>query len=173
MWELRWGKGNAWCAGILSRVALRWAFLLLPRVFLRVPGLAPAGESLLLARKSNQKALGMRGHAAELTLRRRRAVRATAASQWFHKRKVRHFALLVPVNLATSRDMAREWCAEFDLVFWSGPAKRSGPLVSSHNAKTAPQARREAADSTLVRQGFATTHEGLSWRPKTTDQSKP
>ena len=32
------------------------------------------------------------------------SVRATAASQSFHQRTLRHFALLVPVDLATARD---------------------------------------------------------------------
>ena len=54
-----------------------------------MPGLAPAGESLLLARKSNQKALGMRGHAAELSFEPGGlSVRATAASQRLNKRCV-------------------------------------------------------------------------------------
>ena len=44
---------------------------------------------------------------------------------------------------------------------------------SPHNAKTALQTRREAADSTHVRPGFATKYEGLYWRLSTNNQSKP
>ena len=49
----------------------------------------------------------------------------------------------------------------------------AGTPTKHHNGKTAPQARREAADSIRIRQGFATKHEGLYCRLKTINQSKP
>ena len=39
--------------------------------------------------------------------------------------------------------------------------------INSPNDEIGPQARREAADSAPVRQGFTTTHEGLYRHPKT------
>ena len=46
-------------------------------------------------------------------------------------------------------------------VFKPQAPQRAGSLNQSPNDEIAPQARREGADSTLVRQGFATKHEGL------------
>ena len=67
----------------------------------------PAAESLLLARKSNQKALGI--PAAKLTARQRRSVQ-TACRKSVWKRYLRHFALLVTADLATSRDRGAWVC---------------------------------------------------------------
>ncbi|MPM93886.1 hypothetical protein SDC9_141028 [bioreactor metagenome] len=54
------------------------------------------------------------------------------------------------------------------------------PAKSSVHPELSPQPTRqpfrlgvEAADSTSVRQGFATTHEGLYWRPMQGPPSKP
>ena len=69
-----------------------------------------------LRAKVTKKRLECGGTRQNSAARRRRSVRTTAASQWFHKRKVRHIASLVPVNLATSRDMVRESRADFDFV---------------------------------------------------------
>ena len=52
------------------------------------------------------------------------------------------------------------------------PEKWARRWINHPNAKTALQTRREAADSTLVRQGFATKYEGLYWRLHTINEQR-
>ena len=103
--------------GVVTRPSLSLLFLLWLGGCLRVPGVRPGGRvTFCLRQKVTKNRFSI--PAAELTASPGGlSVRTTAASQNFHKRKVRHIASLVPVNLATSRDMVRESRAEFGFVF--------------------------------------------------------
>ena len=147
-------------------------FLILLGGCLRVPGIPPGGGVTFCLRQkvTKNRFEYPRQNSAS---RRRRSVRTTAASQNFHKRCV----TALRVARAASRDFARCFCASsvpnLTWFFGAGLLSEAGLWLVATTPRQPLRLGVEAADSTLVRQGFATTHEGLSWRPKTTDQSKP